>query len=671
MDVAWVSSFVGDTIQIRYLDGDADAFGLSVGLTGSIADSYCQRVIDGVLPSLIPDTSKHEVTASLAATDAMPIGAYIGVPLEGRDGTVSGMLCAISSAPVSHLGKRDVTALSTLGGLIAEVVNGGHDSRAKHRETFDRVRETIDGQRFAPVFQPIVDARTGTTVGAEALSRFVDPPTRPDLWFADAAEVGLGVDLEIAAIDAALDHLGDLPEECYLSVNASPSTIVDRRLVESLTAADTSRVQLEITEHAEIRDYRSLSDALEPLRELGVKVVVDDVGAGFSNFAHVLELDPDVLKIDISIARGVHRDTARRALVESIVDLSLRIGAAVVAEGIEDQEDLDALAGLGVGFVQGYYLARPGPLPLPEVTTSARHVERVPTTPAGFATTAPVQREFELALLHSPIGVTVVGLDGTFLHVNPALASMLGYSVRSLNQLTFQELTHPDDLDADMHLLNECLAGRRTHYRIDKRYIRRDGSIVWGDLSVVLVRSHVGEPLYFISQIQDISAEKTREAELAAMAETDVLTGLSNRNAVISRLESMAAAETPVGVLLCDLDGFHQVNERHGHAAGDHVLIAVAARIRHATRGGDVVARWGGDQFLVVTEASSPRALEHLARRVVGAVSLPLTTHDPDVTMVPGVTVGVAHHDGFRHVDVDELVGEADRSMAEQRSVRQ
>ncbi len=136
------------------------------------------------------------------------------------------------------------------------------------------------------------------------------------------------------------------------------------------------------------------------------------------------------------------------------------------------------------------------------------------------------ERRFELALAHSPIGMAVVGLDGTFLRTNRALRSMLGYTKRELAELTFQEITHPDDLDADIALLTECLEGRRRSYRIDKRYIAADGRIVWGALTVVVVHAPPrDQPRYFVSQIVDVTADRIREADLARQAATDPLTG--------------------------------------------------------------------------------------------------------------------------------------------------
>ena len=199
------------------------------------------------------------------------------------------------------------------------------------------------------------------------------------------------------------------------------------------------------------------------------------------------------------------------------------MGATVIAEGVENQGELDAVAAVGIKAAQGYYLARPRPLAdgFPAATATAAPTDHLPMDLDLLG-----DRRFELALEHSPIGMAVVGLDGTFLRTNRALRTMLGYSKRELGALTFQEITHPDDLGADLAFLTECLEGRRRSYRIDKRYIGGDGRIVWGALTVASVHAPPDRPRYFVSQIVDVTADRIREADLARQAATDPLTGL-------------------------------------------------------------------------------------------------------------------------------------------------
>jgi EAL domain-containing protein (putative c-di-GMP-specific phosphodiesterase class I) len=186
--------------------------------------------------------------------------------------------------------------------------------------------------------------------------------------FAQAAEMGLGVHLEMAAIRPALALLDDLPGHLYLSINTSPDTLGSRELLEAISGVDATRVVVELTEHSSVADYDALLADIDVLRRRGVRIAVDDAGAGYASFRHILSLRPDIIKFDRDMVTGVDVDLARGALVSAMVAFAERIGAKLVAEGVETGAELDALAKLGVSSGQGYLLARPGPLPLPEIT---------------------------------------------------------------------------------------------------------------------------------------------------------------------------------------------------------------------------------------------------------------------------------------------------------------
>ena len=223
-----------------------------------------------------------------------------------------------------------------------------------------RTREVIDTRSLQIALQPIIDLSTGRWSGAEALSRFADGK-RPDLWFADAHRAGVGIALELHALACAVDSLADLPDDGYLSINASPAVILDPGLYRLLERPDLPihRVVLEITEHTAVSRYADISSALRKLRERGLRLAVDDTGAGYASFAHVLELRPDIIKLDRSLVTGIDVDAARRAFVTAIVVLALELHATVTAEGVETTGELNLLRQLGVHTAQGYLLARP------------------------------------------------------------------------------------------------------------------------------------------------------------------------------------------------------------------------------------------------------------------------------------------------------------------------
>lgn len=246
---------------------------------------------------------------------------------------------------------------------------------AEGRIVRERIDEILAAGAIEMVFQPIADLRTGRIRGVEALARFPREPLRPpNEWFDEATTVGRGNALELAAASSALDHLDDLPAEVFLAINVSPAAAIDPSLPGLLADRHDHRVVLEVTEHAPVDDYDELLANVDHLRARGVRIAVDDAGAGFAGLHHVLRLRPDILKLDITLTRDIDHDPARRALSTALVSFADEIGAVIIAEGIETEQELQTLRSLGISWGQGYHLARPHKLPLgpPSLTSIPR-----------------------------------------------------------------------------------------------------------------------------------------------------------------------------------------------------------------------------------------------------------------------------------------------------------
>jgi EAL domain-containing protein (putative c-di-GMP-specific phosphodiesterase class I) len=246
---------------------------------------------------------------------------------------------------------------ATASALLSRPLERGHRD--------DRLRERIGrvlGERgFRPVFQPIVDLASGEPVGYEALTRFADG-TPPDRMIADANSVGLGQELEVACLAAAIEAAEALPEDAWLSLNASPDVILQRSQLAALLLDTSRQIVVEITEHAQIGDYRAVRRAVAGFGPM-VSLAVDDAGAGFASLRHVVELGPRFLKADISLVRHVDRDLTRQAMIAGLRHFAERAGCEVIAEGIGEAAELEMLRELGVPLGQGYLLGRPEPLP--------------------------------------------------------------------------------------------------------------------------------------------------------------------------------------------------------------------------------------------------------------------------------------------------------------------
>jgi EAL domain-containing protein (putative c-di-GMP-specific phosphodiesterase class I) len=247
---------------------------------------------------------------------------------------------------------------------IAERDAADREAFALASETVRRLYQVLEDGLIQMVFQPIARLESGTVAGYESLARFeLEPRRPPNVWFEEAAGVGLGADLELAAVGHALAALPTIVEGGgFLTVNVSPETAMTSALADLLATHQQDRIVLEITEHAQVDDYEGLLEALGRLRGAGVRLAVDDAGAGFASLHHILLLQPEVIKLDITLVRDINDDPIKRALASSLVRFAREIESTIVAEGIETPAELATLIDLGVPLGQGYHLGRPGPL---------------------------------------------------------------------------------------------------------------------------------------------------------------------------------------------------------------------------------------------------------------------------------------------------------------------
>jgi PAS domain S-box-containing protein len=235
-------------------------------------------------------------------------------------------------------------------------------SSEEHRECLERIQTVLEDERINPVYQPIYDLETGRVIACEALSRFPGEPERgPDHWFAEAWEVGLGVPLELLAVRTAAEALSRLPDGVNLCINASPPTIFSGRFLACVGPA-ADRVTVELTEHLQVDDYEGFTARLGPLREAGGKVAIDDFGAGYASLRHILKVRPEWIKLDISLTERIDANQVAHALATSLVSFADEVGVNVVAEGIETEDELEALIDIGFRYGQGFYFGVPAPL---------------------------------------------------------------------------------------------------------------------------------------------------------------------------------------------------------------------------------------------------------------------------------------------------------------------
>ena len=363
MEVAFISQFVDGRRVFRHVDADSPEVPVQVGASDPLEESYCQRVVDGRLPELIPDACLDTEALTLAATRALPVGAHLSVPIRLADGQVYGTFCCFSRSADHTLTHRDLDMMRVFAQMAAEEIQDALTAREARRLVEDRIEAVCNADGLQMVYQPIVDVSNARVGGFESLARFSPQPQRsPDVWFAEAAHVGRAVEMETKAIRLALGALAQLPPDIYVTVNTSPETIVSGQFASVLRGFPLERIVVEVTEHQVVERYEDIAAVMLPLQSQGLRVAIDDAGAGYASFRHILNLHPNIVKMDYSITHCIDSDRSRRALAAAMHGFAAETGCHIVAEGVETTAELETIRRLGIGRAQGYHLGRPMPL---------------------------------------------------------------------------------------------------------------------------------------------------------------------------------------------------------------------------------------------------------------------------------------------------------------------
>ncbi|MGA9582659.1 MAG: EAL domain-containing protein, partial [Allosphingosinicella sp.] len=357
MEIAFTSRFIEDRREFTHISA-AIPVPSAPGDSEPLDQSYCWHILGGRLPELIREAAEIPFARTLPITMALPVGCHISVPLRLKDGSVYGSFCCLSRSADHSLTQRDLATVKAFADLAIDQIESEREAEAVRRARVERIEQSLASRQPTIYLQPIHRLGDAEPVGAEALARFPDFETRPpNLWFDEAFEVDLGVELELAAIRQALGALPYLAPGQYLSLNLSPPTILSGFAEPLLAAAGGLPLVLEVTEHHRVDDYRALTAALDRLRPYA-RIAIDDVGAGYAGLRHIIALRPDILKLDISLTRDIDRDPAKRALAVALETFADQIGCVVVAEGIERPEERRILHELGIAYGQGWLFSR-------------------------------------------------------------------------------------------------------------------------------------------------------------------------------------------------------------------------------------------------------------------------------------------------------------------------
>ena len=540
---------------------------------------------------------------------------------------------------------------------------------------------------FFSVYQPIVTLADARTIGYEALLRATDAaglPVMPDQLFPAAEAAGWTNLIDRIGRTTALRGAGEWLGDALLFINFIPTSIYRPEVCLRTTelAARAAGVRLdqlvfEVTEGHQVRDIDHLERVFAYYRSQNCRVALDDLGAGYSSLNLLVRLQPDIVKLDKDLVQGLP-GAASSAVVSAIVAITHAYGGLVLAECVETHEQADAAMALGVDLGQGWLFGRPqpaaelpdrlaaGPRSLPASGAAAPDPLAVHVHAPDAALTPLLQR----AVAMSSSGVVIVDMlaeDEPLIYCNAAFVAMSGYALSELLGHNCRVLQGPETDREVVRAIAEAVR-RGDEHRTVVRNRRKDGTGWWNELHLSPVRDGHGRLTHYLGFQVDVSARVEAQDRLTALALSDSLTGLANRSRLLAELDGAlqraAVDRTAVAVLFLDLDGFKDVNDRFGHAAGDSVLAQVGGRLQQVLRADDLLARAGGDEFVAVLTGLDPLDAHRIASRVgaqlVASLERPFSVVDCQLRLGGSVGVALFPEHG---VTGDQLLARADAEM--------
>ncbi len=362
MEVGFISRFKDGFREFLYVSSEGRQEAPKPGDSNPLDESACIRVVKNQAPNLVHDALTHPSLMDLSAIKALGVRSHVSVPIPSGNGDVFGTLCCYSCHYKESLDERDIGFMSVIADVIGTTLQKEQyalDDISDRRDYFRNVLST-DGLQM--VWQPIVDTTTGDIVAVESLARFqTDPYRPPNEWFDEAVKLGIGTELEKSAFAKGMAIREYLPQDIYVSCNLSGTTFLEPTFQEFFRQQHLEQVVLELTEHDIIADYGILTPSFSAFRDRGLRLAIDDFGAGYAGFRHIVELNPDTIKLDMSLVRNINHSPTLQSVVKALVGFAEERSYQLLAEGVETQAELDTLKSLGVRRVQGYLFYKPMP----------------------------------------------------------------------------------------------------------------------------------------------------------------------------------------------------------------------------------------------------------------------------------------------------------------------
>lgn len=504
-------------------------------------------------------------------------------------------------------------------------------ANAAHHARWQLFKTIIQEKKIRSFYQPIISLKTGNIIGFEALSRgpqgsFLESPL--DL-FKSASHYNYLQDLEAICHEKALASICSQAKEHYLFLNISPNVISShgsylnflRKLLDK-NNIDVRNIVLELTERDSIDNYEKFKESLNHYRSLGFLIAIDDAGAGYSSLQAIAEIKPEFVKIDMSLIRNIDKNPTKKALLETFVNFSYKIGAKIICEGIETEEELSTLSAIGCDFGQGYLIGRPSPDIMnlkinPDICKNIKdntcicyfsnlnnEIGDIVMYQNALPPNTPVSQVIQLfndnklisgyAVCQNDIPIGIIMRDRLF----AMLGTRYGYDLFAKKPINTIMDKHPLILPYFTSLEE---AAHRVAERLDRGF---------SDY-VIVTKNQTYAGIVSISKILDTLAK----IQIAQAKDANPLSGLPGNRCIVKRITNLIDMKQDFTLLYIDLDNFKAFNDYYGFEHGDRAISLLAGIINEKTHlcgnPDDLIGHIGGDDFVVITTPEKAATIAH------------------------------------------------------------
>ena len=532
---------------------------------------------------------------------------------------------------------------------------------------------------FYADFQPIVSAaEPGRAFAYECLLRGRDAQGQvvpPGLIFGAARDAGLLFNLDRAARLTAIRDAQRHGVTTPIFINFNPTSIYDpafclKTTIKAIEEANISadRIVFEVVESDAVDDPAHLFNIVRFYREQGFRIAVDDFGAGYSSINLLTQLQPDFVKFDRELVRAIDQEPYKQKVLGKLIEMSRELGVRTLGEGVEREEEYRWLYERGVDLFQGYFFARPASPPpqpiLPPAPKARLSTSQGPDIDLAFSLD---DRSLQGVLDSLNEQVAVIDRSGKIVMVNrawrevggPEIKNMRFTGINYLDTCRLAAQTGEQDALRSYEGIRRVLSGQTSEFSLEYPCETPRGER-WFLMKVTPLSEGRGAVVLHV----DITERRQQEAQVNQLANFDHLTGAANRRHFYAQAQQvLKEAEDemlPFSLLYLDLDGFKGVNDRFGHACGDELLQHVSGRLQGLLREGDFLARFGGDEFVVLLRGVSNIDIGTVAARFDHTLKQPFVIGEH--TFICGGSLGAASYPE-QGLTVDELLQRADEAM--------